>query len=299
MFTKRQKDSMDCKQCNSFAQWGIDYICKDFLEKYWDYEKNMVNPWEIASQYNKKVFIICQEKDYHGSYDISCAHFIKGVRCSYCVNMKVHKLDSLGYLFPESLIFWSDKNNNSPYDFSPGTQKEFLWKCPDKEHEDFLRSIRNSKRCDFRCPECNSSKGEKKIEEYFNKNGFLNIKQDKYKILDNIDKINNIYFIPQKEFDGLLGLGNGLLSYDFYLPNIKYNLLIEYQGEQHEKYIPGMHKSKEEFKKQQEHDRRKRKYAQNNNINLLEIWYWDFDNIEDILYRELRKIKDKDLEGVG
>jgi len=41
------------------------------------------------------------------------------------------------------------------------------------------------------------------------------------------------------------------------------------------------------FKKQLEHDRRKREYAKKHNINLLEIWYWDFDNIEKILDREL------------
>lgn len=69
--------------------------------------------------------------------------------------------------------------------------------------------------------------------------------------------------------------------YDFYL--LKHNLLIEYQGEQHEKYKPGLHKSINDFEKQQEHDKRKREYAKQNNIKLLEIWYWDFDNIEKIL----------------
>ena len=28
-----------CVGCNSFGQWGIDNICNDFLNKYWDYEK--------------------------------------------------------------------------------------------------------------------------------------------------------------------------------------------------------------------------------------------------------------------
>jgi len=85
----------------------------------------------------------------------------------------------------------------------------------------------------------------------------------------------------QKQFEVLLGIGRKNLSYDFYLP--KYNFLIEYQGEQHEKYIPWFHKSKKDFEKQQEHDKRKREYAKNNNINLLEIWYWNFDKIEEII----------------
>jgi hypothetical protein len=70
-------------------------------------------------------------------------------------------------------------------------------------------------------------------------------------------------------------------SYDFYLPI--YNLLIEYQSIQHEHYIPGLHKSIKDFEIQQEHDRRKREYANKNNIKLLEIWYYDFDRINEIL----------------
>ena len=87
------------------------------------------------------------------------------------------------------------------------------------------------------------------------------------------------------KYSGLLGLGNGLLSYDFYIP--KLNLLIEYQGEMHERFVRGIHKSIKDFEKQQEHDRRKKVYAQNNNINLFEIWYYDFDNIEEILDTKL------------
>ncbi len=80
----------------------------------------------------------------------------------------------------------------------------------------------------------------------------------------------------------------GNLSYDFYLPN--YNLLIEYQGEQHEKYTLVFHTSKEDFNKQQEHDKRKKDYAKENEIELLEIWYWDFDNIEEILNKQINNI---------
>lgn len=83
----------------------------------------------------------------------------------------------------------------------------------------------------------------------------------------------------------MLGLGNGNLSYDFYLPD--YNLLIECQGIQHESWRKNWI-TKEDFEKQLEHDRRKREYAKKNNINLLEIWYYDMDNIENILIEKLQ-----------
>ena len=85
-------------------------------------------------------------------------------------------------------------------------------------------------------------------------------------------------------YDDLFGVNGGKLSYDFYLP--KYNLLIEGQGKQH--LEPIKHFGGERtFQIQQEHDRRKREYAKQNNINLLEIWFWDLDNIKEILDKNL------------
>ena len=70
------------------------------------------------------------------------------------------------------------------------------------------------------------------------------------------------------------------MTFDFYLSTK--NTLIEYQGQQHEKPIKHFGGDKQ-FEIQQEHDKRKRQYAKEHNINLLEIWYYDYDNIEQIL----------------
>lgn len=130
------------------------------------------------------------------------------------------------------------------------------------------------------CPECNQSKGEKECKRVLISKGFIEISQKEYNKLSNSDKN---YIILQKEFKGLIGLKGGNLSFDFYIP--KYNLLIEYQGEYHDG--SSNNQTEEEFEYQQEHDRRKREYSKNNNINLLEIWYYDFDNIEEILTNQL------------
>jgi hypothetical protein len=114
-----------------------------------------------------------------------------------------------------------------------------------------------------RCPICNESKGERKIRDWL--------------------IVNDILFESQKEFEGLIGLGGKNLSYDFYIP--KQNILIEYQGEYHDG--TANNQTEEDFKKQKEHDDRKREYVKSHNINLLEIWYWDFDSVENILERGL------------
>lgn len=115
------------------------------------------------------------------------------------------------------------------------------------------------------CPKCQTySKGEDRIKY------FLECKNIKYKL--------------HKTYNGLVGIGGKLLSYDFYLSD--YNMLIEFQGEQHEHAIECFGGDKK-FKSQQEHDKRKREYAKLHGIGLLEIWYWDYNNIEQILSEKL------------
>ena len=117
------------------------------------------------------------------------------------------------------------------------------------------------------CPKCNMSHGEKIIEKYLND--------------------YSIDYISQYSFDDLLGIGGGLLSYDFYLP--QYNMLIEYQGEFHDH--TDRLRSEYEFQRQQIHDERKREYAQIHNIKLLEIWYYEFDDVKNILNKAIYNTK--------
>ena len=116
------------------------------------------------------------------------------------------------------------------------------------------------------CPNCLQSTGERTIKSIL----------DEYKVK----------YIRQQKFDDLIGIRGGKLSFDFYLPD--YNLLIEYQGQYHDGTAFGQ--TEEEYAKQQEHDNRKRDYALSHSINLLEIWYYDIDNIEQILNDKLYKI---------
>ena len=126
------------------------------------------------------------------------------------------------------------------------------------------------------CPFCEMTIGEQLIKSY----------------LDN----HNIEYDYEHTYSDLRGINNGLLSYDFHI--IEYNLLIEFQGIQHERqteYFGG----EKQFEVQQEHDKRKRQYAKNHNINLLEIWYYDINNIEEILDNYLNNLKLESVETTG
>ena len=140
-------------------------------------------------------------------------------------------------------------------------------RCRDCGCEDWITP--NKLKAGQGCKYCKESSGEKRIRYFLQE--------------------NNIEFESQKRFEDLIGSGNGHLSYDYYLPH--HNLLVEFQGVQHEAptkfHTSTDFESEIAFKKQQEHDEIKRQYAKDNNIELLEIWYYDFDNIETILQNKL------------
>lgn len=119
------------------------------------------------------------------------------------------------------------------------------------------------------CPRCNTPKGELAIAKF----------------LDN----KNIYYIRQYKFDDCKNKNH--LFFDFYLSD--YNMCIEYDGEQHFEIVDfsshNQERAKKQFEKIKLRDNIKNKYCQQNNIKLLRIPYWDFDNIEKILENELLK----------
>ena len=115
-----------------------------------------------------------------------------------------------------------------------------------------------------RCPHCNESKGEKRIE----------------KILNNY----NVQFIKQYTFEDCKCYNK--LPFDFYLP--QYDILIEYDGELHYKIIKQFG-GVDNLIRVKIRDTIKNIYCQQNNIKLIRIPYWDFDKIEEILKRNLNK----------
>jgi hypothetical protein len=77
------------------------------------------------------------------------------------------------------------------------------------------------------------------------------------------------------------------LPFDVYVP--LYNLVIEYDGEQHFDIKHSFDKSK--FWVTIYHDAIKNAYCEDNNINLLRIPYWEYENINGIIDREINKLK--------
>lgn len=123
------------------------------------------------------------------------------------------------------------------------------------------------------CPVCgkSESKGEKKVREELERLGY------------DVSK--------QKTFPGCFGFGGtrycDLLKFDAYIiEEDGTEVCIEYDGIQH--YEPQSNWGGEEgLKSTQERDNLKTEYCEKNNIKLIRIPYWEFDNIGQILEYEL------------
>lgn len=129
-----------------------------------------------------------------------------------------------------------------------------------------------------RCPRCSESKGEQSIRNY----------------LENM----RVDFLQEYIFEDLLSDKGNPLRYDFaILDNSNVVAIIEYDGEFHFK----KQYANDGFETLKVHDKRKNQYCKNNNIPLLRIPYWEFENIEEILYKWLSKyelIHSEKIEGI-
>lgn len=149
----------------------------------------------------------------------------------------------------------SDKYENN--------SKKLKIKC-DKGHIFYMSFVTYTQ--GHRCPICNISKGEKRVSEILNK----------YKI----------EYIPQKSFKDCKFKKK--LPFDFYL--LQYKILIEYDGIGHYEIVnwcKNKNKAFDNFINTKIRDTVKNKFCKDNNIKLIRIPYWEYDNIEKILIKEL------------
>ena len=208
----------------------------------------------------------------HGEQTILWNNFKRGARCRSCAD-EANSLRMRTATWERIQEYFTNSEYVLLSTFEEYTgAKDSCLRCLCEKHGEFKISWNNLNKFEG-CPVCNSSAGERRIFHYLYK--------------------HNINFDRVKTFDNLIGIGGRKLSYDFYLPQL--NVLIEHQGEQHEHPVVFNNMSdvdaEANFQKQQEHDRRKKQYAIDNDIELLEIWHYEFDKIEDILDKQFNNTK--------
>lgn len=235
-----------CNKCKGGIKLSKNQIIKSFKKIH----KNKYN-YSLIDYKNShtKVNIICKE---HGIFKQTPNSHKSGNGCPKCVGKQKNNKS----------VIWDFQNvHENKYNYSLvkyiNSQSKIKILC--NIHGIFEQTP--SKHIFGQgCPKCNESKGEKEIRE--------------------ILETNNINYIIQKTFNGCKYKRK--LKFDFYLP--KYNLCIEYDGEQH--FVSKKHFGGEQgLKIRQKRDKIKHNYCKENNIKLLRIKY--NENIKKILIKKL------------
>lgn len=218
----------------------------------------------ISTEYTKaksKLLYVCNKHIDKGTQSITYGNIRAGFGCKYCGDERTSASKRLSIEEVEDIFARQGLELVEGQSYS-NTAQIMAYICP-RHREVGVQYMTTSNAYKNGCPHCNASKGERKISNFLNN--------------------NNMSYQSQKKFETLRGIKGKPLSYDFFIP--EFNLLIEYQGQFHDHTVSLQ--TEEMFNSQVEHDKRKRKYAKDNNIDLLEIWYTDLNNIEDILINAL------------
>lgn len=169
--TRYGKIKTTCKACNSFAQYAINKFGADVLDLYWDYEKNIADPFELPHNSKTPIFIKCLDVDYHKSYDTTAAIFLAGARCPYCNHKRIHPYDSFAYYYIQKYgedfldKYWDyDKNILDPWCISIQTNKDYIYlKC--ESHSSYKIMPSNFYKNGFSCPDCARERDKSILQE--------------------------------------------------------------------------------------------------------------------------------------
>lgn len=230
--------------------------------------KNNISPYGIVSGYRKeKIIWLCSVCQYEWKDFIK--QRLKSKGCPVCSGEILSDKNRFSLVYPEIASEWHPTKNGdlTPDDFTYGSGKVVWWLC-ENLHE-YKTPINRRTNMKSGCPKCKTSKGEKRIKH----------------VLTSANLVDEQDFISQYRFGDCKNTFS--LPFDFYLPN--YNVAIEYHGEQHYRVREknDLFGGKEGFRKRKINDQIKENYCKDNNINLLIIPYWEFDNIEQILQETL------------
>ena len=255
----------------SLKDSGFQYL------KEWDYEKNDIDPSNVAISSNKKFWWTCNNGH---SWQASPNSRNKGHGCGVCNSSVANQKKILFHLnrdgsfadnYPEFIKYWDfELNDVSCYELTSRSGYMAHWKCPDCGHNWETKVSSMSK--GLGCPNCVASQDisniQKKTQEYLLSNYKYELQHEKKcSILPKNPKTN--YPMP---YDNELVISDNK------------RLIIEVNGIQHY-YITGLTKKDAETRKitaqesleyQKWRDEYKKQYALDNGYYYLELPYWEF-----------------------
>lgn len=153
----------ECRACNleinSFAKWCEEH--KPYILDLWDYNKNIVSPYDIPSGTHAKYYFKCP-KGKHDNILKSIGKITGRGDEIYCQVCDLEE-NSFGVWCENNnsmlLDLWDyEKNEQSPYEVLARSGKKYWFKCPRGIHDSSKKTLSNLTRYPdkFYCEACNS-----------------------------------------------------------------------------------------------------------------------------------------------
>lgn len=243
-----------CMQCSVEAKTE-----KNFVEKAMEIHGDRYNYENtIYKNTRSKVKITCKK---HGDFEQSPGDHLKGQGCKSCQHEN-QKSDTKSFIKRARLV------HGNKYDYSKVVYQYAREKvtiiCP--KHGEFEQDPGNHINSRNGCPGCSSSKGEISVAKTLNDLGLV--------------------FKEQAKFKDCKGKKGAMLKFDFYVES--FNLLIEFDGQQHFKQVKAFG-GLDKFSKQKENDDIKNIFCECNGISLLRIKY--NENVNEAIEKMIKQIK--------
>jgi hypothetical protein len=130
----RTMDNQQCPECKVINNLNINSlkIKRKLVADEWNYEKNEINPEDIAYKSNKIVWWRC---DKGHEWMASICNRSCGTGCPQCSGLVADKNNNFGIKYPKLLLEWNYKKNSyTPFEITPKSHKQIHWKC-NKGHE--------------------------------------------------------------------------------------------------------------------------------------------------------------------
>ena len=255
-----------CKLCGPRKLWDSRgrKTTDDFIK-----EMNVIDPnIEIIGNYNGSHKLVkCRCKiDGREWESYACNLLNRSAGCPECALKRVREIESLSIqevqdrihlLYEHIDVVGEYVNRNTPIE------------CKCNAHD--ITFMANPRTLLYNkgtgCPKCRQSLGEKKMQDILLHMGYC--------------------ITPQYTFPDCKHIN--LLRFDGY--DADHNIAFEYQGQQHYYAVDFSGKNDgsadKEFELNTIRDNIKREYCRKNNIKLVEIPYWEYDNMESFLRKEL------------
>ncbi len=241
-------------------------VCRPDIAIQWHPTRNgMLTPYDFTPGSHKKIWWVCPLNPDHEWLSSIKDRTLSGRGCAVCSGKQVILSTSLFSTHPDIADEWHLTRNGEldPTMVTYGSDRPVWWQCRTINTHEWQCAVSSRTISNSGCPVCNvrSSKGETYVDEVLK-----NIKV-RYERQYRIEECRNKLPLP----------------FDFVIFKQDDIYLIEYQGEQHYVDAAGFFQGEEGLCNRKIRDQIKRNFCQDNGLKLLEIPYWDYDRIPELV----------------